>query len=159
MIIRRLISILFVCALVLIPSCSDSSNQKFPSFTPKIANVNFADFIGSNQCQACHADIYEQWKGSTHANAGGTPNSSTVIAPFNADPIILSDAIVFPEKINVTFAQIIDKSNIRVNVWERGAGLTKACGTAACATAVVLLATVVIMISIMLRFVDIRKEL
>jgi diaminopimelate epimerase len=42
----------------------------------------------------------------------------------------------FPEKINVTFAQINDKNNITVNVWERGAGLTKACGTAACATAV-----------------------
>jgi len=44
---------------------------------------------------------------------------------------------LFPEKINVTFAQIDDKNNIIVNVWERGAGLTKACGTAACATAVV----------------------
>jgi diaminopimelate epimerase len=43
---------------------------------------------------------------------------------------------IFPEKVNVTFAQIIDKNNITVNVWERGAGLTKACGTAACATAV-----------------------
>jgi diaminopimelate epimerase len=43
---------------------------------------------------------------------------------------------MFPEKINVTFAQIDDKNNITVNVWERGAGLTKACGTAACATAV-----------------------
>ena len=43
---------------------------------------------------------------------------------------------LFPEKINVTFAQVIDKKNIKVNVWERGAGLTKACGTAACATAV-----------------------
>jgi|TARA_B100001093_G_scaffold317382_1_gene302766 diaminopimelate epimerase len=43
---------------------------------------------------------------------------------------------LFPEKINVTFAQINDKNNITVNVWERGAGLTKACGTAACATAV-----------------------
>jgi len=43
---------------------------------------------------------------------------------------------IFPEKINVTFAQIDDKNNITVNVWERGAGLTKACGTAACATAV-----------------------
>ena len=42
----------------------------------------------------------------------------------------------FPEKINVTFAQVDDKNNITVNVWERGAGLTKACGTAACATAV-----------------------
>ena len=43
---------------------------------------------------------------------------------------------LFPERINVTFAQILDKKNIKVNVWERGAGLTKACGTAACATAV-----------------------
>ncbi len=43
---------------------------------------------------------------------------------------------LFPEKVNVTFAEIIDKSNIKINVWERGAGLTKACGTAACATAV-----------------------
>jgi diaminopimelate epimerase len=43
---------------------------------------------------------------------------------------------LFPERTNVTFAQIDDKNNITVNVWERGAGLTKACGTAACATAV-----------------------
>ena len=43
---------------------------------------------------------------------------------------------LFPEKTNVTFAQVLDKQNIKVNVWERGAGLTKACGTAACATAV-----------------------
>jgi len=43
---------------------------------------------------------------------------------------------LFPEKINVTFAHVNDKNNITVNVWERGAGLTKACGTAACASAV-----------------------
>ena len=42
----------------------------------------------------------------------------------------------FPEKCNVTLAQVINKKLIRVRVWERGAGLTKACGTAACATAV-----------------------
>ena len=42
----------------------------------------------------------------------------------------------FPERTNVTFAQVLDKKNIKVNVWERGAGQTKACGTAACATAV-----------------------
>ncbi len=42
---------------------------------------------------------------------------------------------IFPEKCNVTIAQIINKKLIKVKVWERGAGLTKACGTAACATA------------------------
>jgi len=42
----------------------------------------------------------------------------------------------FPEKCNVTLASIKNKNHIMVKVWERGAGLTKACGTAACATAV-----------------------
>ena len=43
---------------------------------------------------------------------------------------------LFPEKCNVTLAQVINKNLIKVKVWERGVGLTKACGTAACATAV-----------------------
>ena len=42
----------------------------------------------------------------------------------------------FPEKCNVTLAKVISRKLIKVKVWERGAGLTKACGTAACATAV-----------------------
>ena len=41
----------------------------------------------------------------------------------------------FPEKCNVTLATVINHGLIKVKVWERGAGLTKACGTAACATA------------------------
>jgi diaminopimelate epimerase len=41
----------------------------------------------------------------------------------------------FPERCNVTLATIVNKELIKVRVWERGAGLTKACGTAACATA------------------------
>jgi len=59
---------------------------------------------------------------------------------FDYDLKILGPKIenhdLFPEKTNVTFAEVIDKNNINVNVWERGAGLTKACGTAACASAV-----------------------
>ena len=42
---------------------------------------------------------------------------------------------LFPEKCNVTLAKQIYENLIRVKVWERGAGLTKACGTAACPTA------------------------
>ena len=42
----------------------------------------------------------------------------------------------FPEKCNVTLAKIKNTKHVKVKVWERGAGLTKACGTAACATAV-----------------------
>ena len=43
---------------------------------------------------------------------------------------------LFPEKVNVTFAKKINDNYFKVLHWERGAGLTKACGTAACATAI-----------------------
>ena len=42
----------------------------------------------------------------------------------------------FPEKCNVSLASVKNKKHVKVKVWERGVGLTKACGTAACATAV-----------------------
>ena len=59
------------------------------------------------------------------------------IEDFNLEkigPEIEKDKL-FPEKCNVTLAKIINENHIKVKVWERGAGLTKACGTAACATA------------------------
>jgi diaminopimelate epimerase len=43
---------------------------------------------------------------------------------------------LFPERVNVSLAQVLGRSAIRLAVWERGAGLTRACGTAACAAAV-----------------------
>jgi diaminopimelate epimerase len=43
---------------------------------------------------------------------------------------------MFPEKANVTFAEIIARDEVRARVWERGVGLTLACGSAACATLV-----------------------
>jgi len=43
---------------------------------------------------------------------------------------------LFPEQVNVGFAQVIAKDKIRLRVWERGAGLTQACGTGACAAVV-----------------------
>lgn len=42
--------------------------------------------------------------------------------------------LMFPEKTNVEFAQIIDEKTIRMRVWERGEGITQACGTGATAT-------------------------
>lgn len=50
-------------------------------------------------------------------------------------PLIENDPL-FPERVNVNFAQVIGAQHLRLIVWERGAGLTQACGTGACATAV-----------------------
>lgn len=50
-------------------------------------------------------------------------------------PIIEHDPL-FPERVNVNVAAIVSRRHIRLRVWERGVGLTRACGTGACATAV-----------------------
>jgi diaminopimelate epimerase len=43
---------------------------------------------------------------------------------------------LFPQRANIGFAQVLDPGTIRLRVWERGAGLTLACGSGACATVV-----------------------
>jgi diaminopimelate epimerase len=50
-------------------------------------------------------------------------------------PAIENDPL-FPERVNVNVATVEAPDAIRLRVWERGAGLTRACGTGACATAV-----------------------
>jgi diaminopimelate epimerase len=49
---------------------------------------------------------------------------------------LLENHPIFPERANITLARIVDRDHIVMRTWERGAGLTKACGSAACATAV-----------------------
>jgi len=43
---------------------------------------------------------------------------------------------MFPERANIGVAQLAGPDRLRVRVWERGVGLTRACGTGACAAAV-----------------------
>ena len=49
---------------------------------------------------------------------------------------LLENHPIFPERANITLAHIVDRTHIVIRTWERGAGLTRACGSAACATAV-----------------------
>ena len=49
---------------------------------------------------------------------------------------MLENHPIFPERANITLAHIVDREHIVIRTWERGAGLTKACGSAACATVV-----------------------
>ena len=71
----------------------------------------------------------------------GNPHAITIVEntkEFDVEKYgkILEVDKAFPKKANIEFAQIIDKKNIKMRVWERGAGETLACGTGACATAV-----------------------
>src|ERR1051325_6318507 len=49
---------------------------------------------------------------------------------------LLENHPIFPERANITLAQVVSPEQVVIRTWERGAGLTKACGSAACAAAV-----------------------
>jgi diaminopimelate epimerase len=49
---------------------------------------------------------------------------------------MLENHPMFPERANISLAQVLSPERVKVRVWERGAGLTQACGSAACAVAV-----------------------
>lgn len=49
---------------------------------------------------------------------------------------LLENHPIFPERANISLAQVLSREKILLRTWERGAGLTKACGSAACAAAV-----------------------
>lgn len=44
--------------------------------------------------------------------------------------------LLFPERVNTEFVQVMDRKHIKMRVWERGSGETLACGTGACASVV-----------------------
>ena len=71
----------------------------------------------------------------------GNPHAVTVIDDVDSFEIekygpILEVNEKFPKKANIEFIQIVDKTHIKMRVWERGAGETLACGTGACAVCV-----------------------
>ncbi len=71
----------------------------------------------------------------------GNPHAITIVEntkEFDVEKYgkVLEVDKAFPNKTNVEFIEIVDKNNIKMRVWERGAGETLACGTGACASVV-----------------------
>ncbi len=62
------------------------------------------------------------------------PNKSKELA--YKDGAKIETSTLFPEKTNVEFIEIVNRNKIILNVWERGCGITLACGTGACASVV-----------------------
>lgn len=71
----------------------------------------------------------------------GNPHATFFVSDMAATPVetlgprFETDAL-FPDRANIGFAEIVSPETIRLRVWERGAGLTLACGSGACATLV-----------------------
>jgi diaminopimelate epimerase len=71
----------------------------------------------------------------------GNPHAIFWVDDVNAHDLarlgpLLENHPIFPERANITLAQIVARNHIIIRTWERGAGLTKACGSAACAAVV-----------------------
>ena len=71
----------------------------------------------------------------------GNPHAVQVVEDVDSAPVLTQGPLVetherFPERANAGFMQVVDRSHIRLRVYERGAGETLACGTGACAAVV-----------------------
>ncbi len=82
--------------------------------------------------------------GATHAItcvSMGNPHCVMFVEEVEKAPVtslgpVLENHSLFPKRINVEFAQVVDKHTVKLRVWERGSGETLACGTGACGTTV-----------------------
>jgi diaminopimelate epimerase len=71
----------------------------------------------------------------------GNPHAVQVVADVDHAPVLTEGPRIerhprFPERVNAGYMEVRDRANIRLRVWERGAGETLACGTGACAAVV-----------------------
>ena len=78
---------------------------------------------------------------SISALSMGNPHAVQVVADIDAAPVAAEGPLIerherFPRRVNAGYMQVVDRANIRLRVWERGAGETLACGTGACAAVV-----------------------
>jgi diaminopimelate epimerase len=103
--------------------------EKIPLARP-VDTTNFALDLGGD-AQALAAS----------AVAIGNPHCVLFVSDAQKAPVAqlgpcIETLSLFPNRVNVEFAQVMDRANIRMRVWERGVGITQACGTGACAAAV-----------------------
>lgn len=71
----------------------------------------------------------------------GNPHAITYVPNTNTIPLekygpVIETSTYFPNKTNVEFIEVVDRTHIKMRVWERGSGETLACGTGACASVV-----------------------
>jgi diaminopimelate epimerase len=71
----------------------------------------------------------------------GNPHAVQLVGDVDAAPVTTQGPRIesharFPKRVNAGYMQVVDRANIRLRVWERGAGETLSCGSGACAAAV-----------------------
>jgi diaminopimelate epimerase len=105
------------------------------------ALLSWADIPLARPMDTLHLDLALGPVADPAAASMGNPHATFFVPDFATLPIseigpILTGDSLFPEQANIGFAQVLGRDRMRLRVWERGAGLTLACGSGACAALV-----------------------
>ncbi len=105
------------------------------------AHFGWSDVPLAVEWDTLHLDLSAPGVSDPAAASVGNPHATFFVDDLDAIDIpaigpLLEHASIFPHRANIGFAQILAPDRIRLRVWERGAGLTLACGSGACATMV-----------------------
>ena len=99
-VVRVRVSQFFRSVFIYLIFCDLALSQAYRPFPPvKVTastQVEFEDFVGSKVCGECHGGVYDEWRESTHGQAGGAPSEDMVIGRFDGEPRHYSDATVTP---------------------------------------------------------------
>jgi diaminopimelate epimerase len=103
--------------------------------------LDWADIPLADPMDTLHLDLAAGPVADPAAASMGNPHATFFVQDMDAVPIPsigpgLEHAALFPQRANIGFVQVLDPGHIRLRVWERGAGLTLACGSGACAAVV-----------------------
>jgi diaminopimelate epimerase len=105
------------------------------------ARLDWRDIPLAGPADSLHLDLAAGPVADPAACSMGNPHATFFVADLAAVPIaaigtVLEHAALFPERANIGFAEVLAPDRIRLRVWERGTGLTLACGSGACAALV-----------------------
>lgn len=100
-----------------------------------VARLDWQDIPLARAMDTLHLDLPGDPAAASMGNPHITFFDTGLDAAGRVGPQMETDAL-FPQRVNVGFAEVLAPDRIRLRVWERGAGLTLACGTGACAALV-----------------------
>ena len=116
--------------------CTMQALQNLAEHHRSCFNIPVIGIVGSNGKTLVKEWLYQLLAPDFTVTRSPRSYNSQIGVPLSVWGPQLETHPDFPRKTNVEFVEIVDDKTVRMRVWERGAGVTKACGTGACATAV-----------------------
>lgn len=105
------------------------------------AMLDWQDIPLAMEENTAHLDLVAGPLSNPVAVSMGNPHAVFFVDDVNAIDLedigpVIETHVLFPKRTNVEIVQVLDRSHVRMRVWERGVGITQACGTGACAVGV-----------------------